>query len=129
MNLDLLERLQAASSDEEREWIVLEFTLANLEPDVHDAVWVAAIPHWFDASFLAALLAKPLDATLPIYRRLTTLSFIEPFPERGHNVHERTRKLLLDHLWRDDAARFRLFSQRAADFVRGAGSGRHRLAH
>ena len=116
MSADLLERLQAAGSDAEREWIVMEVALANLQPDVAEAAWAAAIPHWFDAPFLAALLARPLAETQPIYNHLTSLSFVERFPERGHNIHERTRRLLLDRLWRDDAGRYRLLSRRAADF-------------
>jgi tetratricopeptide (TPR) repeat protein len=116
MSLDLLERLQAANSDEERAWIVTELSLAALEPAAREAVWAAAIPHWFDADFLAALLARPLAEIGPIYEQLSGLSFIERFPERGHDVHERTRALLLNRLWRDDEARFRLYSQRAADY-------------
>ena len=60
MTGDILARLQAAQSDAEREWVLMEWSLANLEPEVRAAVWAAAIPHWFDAAFLAALLDKPL---------------------------------------------------------------------
>ena len=119
MTLDLLERLQAATNDEERAWIVTELALAALDPAVREAVWAAAIPHWFDADFLAALLARPVAEVGPIHAQLTGLSFVERFPERGHDIHERTRALLLNRLWRDDAARFRLYSGRAADHCAG----------
>jgi len=116
MTGDILARLQAAQSDAEREWVVMEFSLANLEPALRAAVWAAAIPHWFDAPFLAALLDQPLAAAQPIYDRLTTLSYVEPFPGRGHNVHERTRALLLERLWRDDRERYLALSRRAAEY-------------
>ena len=56
MSDDLLSRLQAAGSDEEREWLVMELSLDSLEPALRQALWAAAVPHWFDDSFLAALL-------------------------------------------------------------------------
>ena len=118
MSDDILARLQAASSDEEREWLVLEMSLNNLEPAVRDAVWAAAVPHWFDEPFLAALLddgaLDPSGFMQTQFAGLTGLSFIEPFPGRGHNVHERTRELLLARLWRDDRARYRELNHRAA---------------
>lgn len=113
---DLLSRLQAAKSDEEREWLVMQFSLDNLDPGVRDAVWAAAIPHWFDVNFLAALLDKPDLGSLLDFRSLTALSFVELFPDRGYNLHERSRALLLRRLWQDDSTRYRKFSQRAADY-------------
>ena len=116
MTGDILARLQAAHSDAEREWVVMEWSLANLEPELREAVWAAAIPHWFDLDYLAALLDRPAEAVRPIYQRLITLSYVEVFPGRGHNVHERTRNLLLDRLWDDDRERYLVLSQRAAVF-------------
>jgi hypothetical protein len=115
MTRDILPLLQAARTDQEREWIVLEFSLANLEPAVAEAVWAAAIPHWFDESFLAALLGKSVEETRPILARLISLFYVEPFPGRGYNVHERTRGLLLDRVWRDDPDRYRALSHRAVE--------------
>jgi tetratricopeptide (TPR) repeat protein len=116
MSDDLLTQLQAAQSDEEREWIVLQFSLNNLDPAVREAVWAAAIPHWFDAPFLSALLDNPGFASSEHFSSLLALSFIESFPGRGYNVHERTRALLLKRLWQDDREKYRTLSRRAADY-------------
>lgn len=116
MSNDLLTRLQAAKTDEEREWVVLEFSLQNLEAEIKDAVWAAAIPHWFDESFLAALLDVTPKKVSTIYKRVQNLSFIEVFASRGQNVHERTRKLLLKHLWENDRDRYQKISSKAADY-------------
>ena len=116
MSTDLLSRLQAATSDEEREWVVLEFSLENLEKDVRDAVWVAAIPHWFNEDFLAALLQTSPSEVKNVYERMKELSFVELFPGRGYNVHERTRRLLLQEMWRDSRDRYLQLSQRALDY-------------
>lgn len=116
MNDDLLTRLNAAATDEEREWLVLEFSLSALDEDVREAVWAAAIPHWFDVPFLAALLDKPEADIAPIFKSLIKLSFVELFPERGYNIHERSRTMLLKHSWEDYTERSRLFSERAAKY-------------
>ncbi len=117
MSNDLLMRLQNATTDEERDWLVMEFSLAALPEQLQQAVWAAAIPHWFDHAMLNTLLADdhaPLDTTA--YAALLDLSYVEPFLDYGHNLHERTRRLLLHRLWQDDAPRYRRLSQRAADW-------------
>ncbi len=47
MNNDLLQRLMAAQTDEERSWIATESLLESLPEDVKTALWAVAIPHWF----------------------------------------------------------------------------------
>lgn len=116
MSNDFLSRLQAAKTDEEREWVVLEFSLQNLEKVIQDAVWASAIPHWFDTNFLAALLQKSVGQVESIYKRMQGLSFVEVFPNRGQNIHERTRKLLLKRLWEQDVEKYRELSRRAAEY-------------
>ena len=115
----LLTRLQAAQSDEEREWLVMQFSLDNMAPAVREAVWAAAIPHWFDADFLAALLDERGERAQELYQALQEFSFVEVFPGRGYNLHERSRALLLGRLWQDDQARYRELSQRAAAHCAG----------
>ncbi len=53
---DLLARLQAATSEEEKGWMLMEFSLNQLPPTVREAVWAAAIPHQFDRELLGTLL-------------------------------------------------------------------------
>lgn len=102
MNTELLQRLTSATSDAERQLIVLEFSLSALPEAVREAVQTAAIPHWFDALFLEALLDEETHADFTEqggFRTLTTLSFVELVSGRGYKIHEQTRKLLLNKLW------------------------------
>ncbi len=110
MSNDLLQKLMAAQTDEERSWIVTENLLESLPEEVAKALWAVAIPHWFDGEILAALCPELADRADEIYRQLQDLSCVEVFPERGHNVHELTRNQLLDQLWKDSPERFQALS-------------------
>ena len=110
---DFLSKLQNANQAE-REWIVMEFSLQNLSEILRQAVWAAAIPHWFDRDFLNAILVNPLKDS--DFETLKELSFVEVFPERGFNIHERSRKLLLDKLSSTNKARYQKLSKRAAAY-------------
>ncbi|MFI3189979.1 hypothetical protein BCS42_07410 [Crenothrix sp. D3] len=112
---DFLIKLQNAD-ESEREWLVMEFSLQNLSETLRQAVWAAAITHWFDRDFLNAILANPLKDN--DFETLKELSFVEVFPERGFNVHERSRKLLLDKLWSTNKARYQKLSKRAAAYCK-----------
>lgn len=60
-----------------------------------DALEAAAIPHWCDASILAALLEIPLDEAAERLERLRSLTVVEPFPARGEGAvddHEGARR-------------------------------------
>lgn len=112
--LAFLERLNAGQTEAERDWLTLEFSLEWLAESVQELVWIAAVPHWFDQDFLAALLGStPNEGD---FATLLDLSFVEIYPERGHAVHERTRKLLLDRLWQNETDRYRTLSTRAAAY-------------
>ena len=60
--MDILQQLTTATTESEREAIVLEMSLAALPADVQDAVQAAAVPHWFSSLFLDALLAAESDS-------------------------------------------------------------------
>jgi tetratricopeptide (TPR) repeat protein len=120
---DLLARLQAATSDEERQWLALQFRIDTLPAEVREALWAAAVPHWFDTAILAALLDQPRREAARIFEALKTLPWVEGFPKRGHNIHDRTRRMLLGHLWRDDRPRYTRLSRRASDYCRGQDPG------
>ena len=113
MTEDILKQLQNAKTAKEKEWLVVQFSLSGLSPLLQNAVWVAAVPHWFDVDFLNALLETPLDES--DFQTLTRLSFIEIFPDRGYNVHELTRNILLEKLWTEKPDRHREISRLAAD--------------
>ncbi|MFI3222141.1 MAG: tetratricopeptide repeat protein [Methylococcaceae bacterium] len=112
---DFLNKLQSAD-ESERDWLVMEFSLQNLSETLQQAVWAAAIPHWFDHDFLNAVLANPLKDS--DFQALTELSFIETYPERGFNVHERSRNLLLNRLWATNKTRYQKLSKRAAAYCK-----------
>ncbi len=116
MTGDILVQLHAAKNEEEREWLVLQFCLDGLNSEVRDAVWTAAVPHWFDVDFLTVLMDSS-DADIPgIFQNLISLPFVEPFPGLGYNIHKRTRALLLKRLWQHNLPRYYEQSQRAASY-------------
>ncbi len=124
MSDDLLSRLRAARSEEERAWLVTLDLLDSLPPELQAAVCVAAIPHWFEAGLLAALLEQPAAQSQTLYAELQKLPFVEPFEARkGHNVHEVTRAAMLDHLWREQHDEYVTLSARAAAYFAEQGDG------
>lgn len=112
---DFLSKLQN-TDESERDWLVMEFSLQNLSETLRQAVWAAAIPHWFDHAYLNAVLGFQLKDE--DFSALTELSFVEVFPERGFNVHERSHNLLLDYLWKNNKARYQKLSKRAAAYCK-----------
>ncbi len=114
MNADLLKRLAQAQTDDERAWLVTESLLHTLSPELQSAVWAVAIPHWFDAEILAALRPELADQAEDLYSQLQQLSFVEVFPGRGHNIHERTRKAMLERLWQSSQSQYIELSEKAA---------------
>ncbi len=109
---ELLEQLQACESQEERDWLSLCFSIAQLPKELQAAVRAAAVPRFFDRAFLNALLDQPLDEEQ--FVQLLEQSYIEPYPgEERFNVHERSRRLLQERLWQEDEALYREISRRA----------------
>lgn len=119
MTDDFLSRLAAAQTTEERAWIATEDLLNGLPSDLSSAAWAAAIPHWFDADILGALRPELKESAQQLYASLQPLPFVEVFSGRGCNIHELTRKVMLDHLWRNDSEEFRAISARAAEYFSG----------
>ncbi|WP_242055468.1 tetratricopeptide repeat protein [Nostoc flagelliforme] len=116
MNSELLQKLAKAQTDEERSWIVTESLLSTLSPELAAAVWAAVVPHWFNAEILAALRPELQKQSSQLYTELQALPFVEEFPDRGHNVHDLTRNLMLKHLRQERRHEFITLSQRAAEY-------------
>jgi NTE family protein len=112
----LLQRLKEAASDDEREGLVLEFSLTTLTDEVRAAVFAAAIPRHFDARFLAALLSTPKQAADTVIETLLGLSYIQRDQSVGFAMNERTRRQLLDRMWELDKPRFYELSEAAAAY-------------
>ncbi len=56
MQDDLLMQLMSASSDEEKAYLLAMALIETQPPEIREAIIAAAVPHWFDAEILAALL-------------------------------------------------------------------------
>ncbi len=112
MDSDLLQQLSSATAVE-RDALVLEMSLSLLADDVKTAVMTAAIPHWFDALYLEALLETDGN---DFYDELLLLNIVDQLPGKGYAIHERTRRQLLHNLWQADSEHFRALSARAANY-------------
>lgn len=87
---------------------------------VKDALVAAAVPHWCNRDFLAALLGATPEESDALLTRLRALSIVEPFSARGEhsiNVHEASRLVLREHLRTTDPPRWRALSERARAHV------------
>lgn len=114
---EILQRLQTAKSEQERDWIVLESLLSSLTPELRQAAYAAAIPHWFDADILAALLYNEVKNPTITYQELIKLPFIEKEKNLGgFSVHEIRRAALLKYLWCNQKERYKVWSKKAADY-------------
>ncbi|GEM_PF-1244201 len=111
---DFLARLQATTSEEEKSWMLMEFSLNQLSPAVREAVWAAAIPRQFDEPFLDALLETNL--TTEELKTLLSQSYIEHLWGGGYAVHESTRKLLLAKFYQNDLQCYRKLNLQAAKY-------------
>jgi uncharacterized protein YjbI with pentapeptide repeats len=116
MSDEFMSRLMRASTDEERALILTKDLISTLTPGLQSMVWAAAVPRWFNAEILAALRPEWADQAETLYQDLQDLSFIEVFPDRGHNVHERTRHPMLNYLVHERPDEFRNLVARAKDF-------------
>ncbi|MBI5876545.1 MAG: tetratricopeptide repeat protein [Chloroflexi bacterium] len=113
---DLFQRMQSAASDDERHWLVTQSLLSTLPVEVAATVYAAAIPHWFTSDVLAALQPDLRAHIGDFYTAIQALPFVEPFQGRGHNIHELTRRVILQHLWQNDRDAFVRLSQHATDY-------------
>jgi len=83
---------------------------------LREAFLAAAVPHWFDAPFIAALLATTADEASVLVAQLQRLTNVEPFPARGEgacNVHEASRLALREHLRIQQPELWKTYARRA----------------
>jgi len=109
---NFLEQLLAAKSAEEETKILLKM----LPVDISRAAWAVAIPHWFNAEIIAILLPDMAAQAEDLYVQLQRQSFVEPFQDRGHNIHELTRKRILNLWWHERRPEYRRISESAHSF-------------
>jgi tetratricopeptide (TPR) repeat protein len=116
MTKELLLKLSQATTDDERSWIVTETLIGTLSLAAQELVWAAAIPHWFNLEILTVLHPELTENMNTLYLELQRLSFVEVFPGRGHNIHERTRQSMLKRLWAQQNQQYRRLSTQLASY-------------
>ena len=83
---------------------------------IKEALIAAAVPHWCDTAFLAALLGTTAEESERLIGWLRSLKIIEDFTARGEaafNVHETARLILREHLRTMDPALWLTLATRA----------------
>lgn len=116
MNAEFLARLTQAKTEAEKDWLLTELSLSVLSPELRVMALAAAVPHWFDADILAALQPELAGQAERLYKELQELSYVEVFPGRGYNIHERTRKVMLQQLWETDPEEFKRLTRRLVEY-------------
>ena len=131
----LLHILRAAQGDPALLALVpLDLTFADAPQAERDrlrqALTAAAVPHWFDGPFLAALLATSLDEACDLVGKLRRLTNVETFPARGEsacNVHEASRIALRQHLRTQQPELWLIYARRAHDHLADGNETRERI--
>lgn len=118
MTTEIITRLQIATTDAQRTWMITDALLQSLPVELSTAVKIAAIPHWFNADILSALLTVDAGDALSIYQRIQQLSFCERFRDLDHTLHDMTRAVMLAYLMVDQPERFKQLSQNAFEYFR-----------
>src|SRR5262245_694235 len=103
---DTLSRLRAAEGDPQKLTLAtVDIVLAAHEPGLRAVLETAAVPHWFDASILSALLETDQTTAARWVEQLQRLPMVETFPAHdAWNVHEATRLALRRRLERGSGA-------------------------
>ncbi|MEI7866544.1 MAG: hypothetical protein WCI11_01530 [Candidatus Methylumidiphilus sp.] len=118
---DALEQLQRVQNDPQALRVATaRIASEQIEPGLFTVLEAAAIPHWFDAATLAAVLEIDLGLAAHYYARLIAVPQVESFKARNaHNVHEATRLAVRTCLAEEDWPRFEALSRRAAACLAG----------
>jgi uncharacterized protein (DUF697 family) len=94
------------------------------------ALMAAAVPHWCDPAFLAALLAVDVAESERLIDCLRFLTVVEPFPARGEravNVHESSRQVLREHMRHNMPEQWQTLAWRAREHVAASTSVHARI--
>lgn len=113
---DFLRKLERAKTEDEKTWLTTKRLIDSLPEDLQTLVFSAAIPHWFDAKLLRTLHPELGRRINSLYSKLQKLPFVEPYEGRGYNIHELTRRLILEYLWKKQRHLYRFKSQSLVKF-------------
>ncbi|MEZ4736928.1 MAG: hypothetical protein R3E79_58350 [Caldilineaceae bacterium] len=108
----LAERLEQAGNSAAQSWVITELLLNAYPATIRQSVIAAAVPHWFTAEILAALLDLSMAEAEERYVSLQQLSIVQPFGDLGHTLHDLTRNGILAHLVHNAVEELRYYSQR-----------------
>src|SRR5262249_3447018 len=112
---DAIDRLRAAQGDPEKLTLATVSVILTAHPQLEPVFETAAVPHWFDANILAALLEADNEKAHHWLAELKILPMVEEYAARGGwNVHEATRLALRNRMSASTPERFRMLSARAA---------------
>jgi tetratricopeptide (TPR) repeat protein len=114
-----LERITPEMDEEEALGLILDELMDRADPDVAEAIHLCAIPHWFNEEILAWPRGEgrePSGRTREILAKLTGLTFVGPYHDRGYAYHENVRNLLLGRWRKEKAERFQELSGIAAAY-------------
>lgn len=116
MNTDILNELKNAQNDTDREWAIFNFSIQNLDSYVRETAWISAIPNFFDFDLLNAISDHLISKEQ--FEIITNLSFVEYFPGRGFNIHERTRNLIIFYMWKQHPEKFKAVTAKIIEYYR-----------
>src|SRR5262245_26233171 len=102
-NRDVLFEQLLDTKNEEEELLLV---LSRMPTKEREAVWAAAVPHWFDASVLTGLLSVSDEEGARLYGVLQSLPFVSPYQGKGSCIHELTRTVLLRLWWTQQRSEF-----------------------
>lgn len=78
-----------------------------------------AVPKWFDAPVLRAMIGCDDDTSQSYIRKLKKVPYVTPrITGTGYIIHERCRRALLSNLMRDDEKMFSEWSKRCYEYLR-----------
>ena len=103
-DITLAQRLEQAGSSAAQSWIITEMLLNAYSPTIRESVVAVAVPHWFTAEILAALLDLSAEEAQQRYIALQELSIVQPFANLGYTLHDLTRNGILKNLATDQRA-------------------------
>ena len=99
--------------------------VASLPTELAEAVRAAAVPHWFDAPILAAILETPLERAQKLMSVLPLMPVTQPSGEGQYALHDLARQALLADLWQEQREQYQIWSRRAAVYFGRLAGDRH----
>ena len=115
----LIKSLRAAKGDSSKLALVTFDFAVKDDLLLRDFAEAAAIPHWFDATTLGALMPEKATEATNVTKRLQALPMVEVYPAQksgvAWNIHEATRRALRGRMLRNNFDRFLSLSLKAAN--------------